>query len=210
MPSTIVFSQTELEKALENGFSDIILCDSTFVIPLTGGIFYTAVGNVSVTADGDCDAFCEAGVEFHGFTPKFTKKSPKKFANVPRKMMSLSSSGGGSFSSSYRLGSFASSYRFKSSYRTSYRTSFTSSYRLASSFRTSYRTSFTTSYRLASSYRTSYRTSFASSYKFTSSYRSSYRGSFGAGFVSKALSSFAHRAVLRAEIAVNGYGIHLI
>lgn len=188
MPSTIVFSQTELEKALENGFSYIILCDSTFVIPLTGGIFYTAVGNVSVTADGDCDAFCEAGVEFHGFTPKFTKKSPKKFANVPRKMMSLSSGGGGSFSSSYRLGSFASSYRFKSSYRTSYRTSFTSSY------------------RLASSYRTSYRTSFASSYKF----KSSFRGSFGAGFVSKALSSFAHRAVLRAEIAVNGYGIHLI
>ena len=97
MPGTIVFSQTELEKALENGFSDIILCDNEFVIPFIGGIAYTAVGNISVTAGGDCDAFCKAGVEFHNFTPKFTKKSPKKFANVPHKMMSLSSSGSGSF-----------------------------------------------------------------------------------------------------------------
>ena len=194
MPSTIVFSQDELDKALENGFSDIILCDSTFVIPFACNIVYTAVGSVSVTASGSRGEFENVGVEFHNFTPEFTKKSPKIFANVPHKMMSLSSSVNGSFSSSYRLGSFASSYRLASSFRTSYKTSFTTSYRLASSFR----------------YRTSYRTSFASSYKFASSYRSSFRGSFGAGFISRALSSFAHRAVLRAEIAVNGYGIHLI
>ncbi len=192
MPSTIVFSQDELDKALENGFSDIILCDSAFVIPFACNIVYTAVGSVNVTASGSCGEFENAGVEFRNFTPEFTKKSPKIFANVPRRMMSLSSSNSGSFSSSYRLGSF------------------TSSYRLASSYRTSYRTSFTTSYRLASSFRTSYRSSFASSYKFASSYRTSFRGSFGTGFISKALSSFAHRAVLRAEIAVNGYGIHLI
>lgn len=198
MSDAIVFTQSELCAALDNGARSIILCDNKFRLPSDRDVTYTAIGQVSVSADfSDLQAL---GISCVNFVPKL-KKRPKTI-HISNKAVGVSSLDSGSYADSYRS-SYGSGYKLGS---------FFSSYRLSSSYQnltnTSYKTSYTTSY--ITSYRYKYRTSFSGS--FTSSYRLSQ--SFKAGVSSFNLSSFinifrSYDRILK-EISVNGYGIHLI
>ncbi len=138
----IVFSQQELDNALESGIAAIALCDNSFVIPPVGDVCYTAIGHVTALADGKAKDFKRHGVVFNGFTPKFKADIVPVAANVVTAVPSVSS-----YTSSYMLSSyFMTSYQyeyeyeyekgsFSSSYHTSWQTSYSS---FVSSFHTRY------------------------------------------------------------------------
>lgn len=201
MADAIVFTQSELCAALDNGAQSIILCDNNFHLPSNQNVIYTAIGQVEASADFSDPKVL--GISCVNFTPKL-KKRPKtvhisnKAVGVSSLCGSYGSSYGSSYSSSYRLGSFSSSYRLSSGYKSSFSTSYS----------TSYNTSYITSYRYEYKYRTSFLGSFASSYRLAQSFKR--------GFSSFKLSSFInifkgrlYDRILK-EISVNGYGIHLI
>lgn len=193
LTDTIVFTQKELNKAIDNGCTVIALCDNSFKLPPVPGIRYVGIGNVTASIDFDNPG--EHGIICTNFSPK-TKKRPK-IVHIENKAVGIASlmngSYKGSYSSSYKIGSYASSYKigsFISSYRlsSSYRTSFFSNYRHEYRYRTSHFGSYFTSYRLGTSYR------IMSSFKITSFMR-----------------KFRHKFdYILTEISVNGYGIHLI
>ncbi len=182
MVNAIVFTQNELNKAIDHGASHIILCDNHFNLPSIPDIAYTAIGIVTASAD-----FCsldDFNITCVNFSPKL-KKRPKT-VHISNKAVGtasitdLCSSHSGSFSSSYRFGSYTS-------------------------FITSYLTSFVTSYR----YRYEYRQSFSGSYSYRLS--QSYSASFSTSFKPASfLHKFKVYDRILKEISVNGYGIHLI
>lgn len=140
---TIVFSQQELDNALESGHINIGLCDNHFVLPKIGNVRYTAIGDVTARADGTSEEFIEHNVIFDGFFPEFTV--PKKLPFVAVKIPTSSSS----FATSYMLSSyFMTSYKYQYEYEYEYQ---------KGSFTTSYTTSWSTSYSsFASSLQTPY------------------------------------------------------
>lgn len=186
----IVFTQEELYAALSAGNTSIGLCDNTFILPLADGIHYTAIGNVSASAQVCEKEFKKHSVVCDGFSPRFAK-SP---AGAVKKQPSAALLPAGSVSS------------YMSSYLTSY---FMTSY-----FMTSYM------YEYEYEYRYKYKTSFGASYSasFAASYSSSFASSFAASFFHSFGASF--RGECRPEnisqhsgtvcVMVNGYGINLI
>lgn len=124
MIDAIVFTQAELNTALDNGALHILLCGPTANLPQSDGVTYTSVGKSTVLAD------------FSNFEPSYP----------------LSDREPCSYSSSYRFGSHTTSYTasyvssylssYLYNYRYEYRTSFFGSYRLASSYKTSFASSF--------------------------------------------------------------------
>lgn len=130
----IVFSQKELDNALESGFISIALCDGRFVLPKVGNISYTAIGSVNAKADGTKKAFEEHNVTFDGFLPKFADDVPIT-AFVPT---GSSGSSASSMPSSYFVTSYIYEYEYEAgSFLASYSASFSASF---SSFMTSFRT----------------------------------------------------------------------
>jgi hypothetical protein len=184
---TIVFTQSELNKAVDSGAVSIALCDNDFILPSVPNIHYVAIGKV--TASINLDNSEQHGIVCANFSTR-TKKRPK-IVHISNKAVGTASLTGGS----YKLGSFSSS---TGSYASSYK---------FGSYTSSYRTSYQTSYKAL--YKTSYSGSYSSSYRLSSSYKSSFLSSFK-------LSSFTHKFkhkmlnFAHAEISVNGYGIHLI
>ncbi|MCC8169711.1 MAG: hypothetical protein LIO59_05025 [Oscillospiraceae bacterium] len=193
MIDIIVFTQKELDNAINNGCTVIALCDNNFRLPSVSDIHYIAIGKI--TASIELDHPEDYGIKFSNFSPK-TKKRPK-IVHVENKAVGTASLSSGSYSSSY--GSYLSSYK-RGSYSSSYGSYF-------SSYQTSYLYSYRYNYRF--NYRSSFSGSYSSSYRLGGSYRSSFASSFK-------LTSFIHSFkrgmydyILR-EISVNGYGIHLI
>ncbi len=130
MIDAIVFTQSELDYAVESGAKRIVLCDNNFILPSVEDITYTSIGRVTV---------------HNGDTPAVKAVSA---ARAPRVS---------SYSSSYKPASYSSSYRFSGSYRfgsfnTSYITSFLTSYRYSYEYKTAGSGSYLTSYRLSGSY----------------------------------------------------------
>lgn len=193
MIDAIVFTQSELNAAIDAGASHIVLCDNNFELPSVHGIIYTAVGRVTASADFSNPE--KYNIVCANFSPKLKRRH--KIVHTSNKAVGTasirSSFAKSSYSSSYKIGSYSTSYRFSQKYLTSYVTSYITSYRYnyEYEYRTSYSGSYSTSYRLSQSYKTS----FFSSFKITSFIHSFKR--------------IMYDRVLK-EISVNGYGIHLI
>lgn len=145
----IVFSQKELENALNSGITSIGLCDNTFVLPNIGGIYYTAIGTVEVSVNAAKEEFAGMNIKCDGFEPRFIQEKTLPM-NVIIPVSSYKSS-----ASSYLSSYFMSSY-FMSSYVTSYMYEYEYEYETGS-FTSSYSTSFRSS---MSSFLSSFLTSF--------------------------------------------------
>lgn len=145
----IVFSQKELENALNSGITSIGLCDNTFVLPNIGGIYYTAIGTVEVSVNASKEEFAGMNIKCDGFEPRFIQEKTLPM-NVIIPVSSYKSS-----ASSYLSSYFMSSY-FISSYVTSYMYEYEYEYETGS-FTSSYSTSFRSS---MSSFLSSFLTSF--------------------------------------------------
>lgn len=136
---SIVFTQDELNNAINAGCTAIALCDGSFDLPSAGGVTYTAIGAVEASADASEEEFAELGIKCVGFEVRYT--GARGTAVIAPCSMS-------SYSTSYTMSSyFMTSYRY--------------AYELLGSFVTSYTTSYNTSY--TASYTTSYQGSFAMS-----------------------------------------------
>lgn len=96
----IVFSQKELDNALENGCTSIALCDNGFVLPKVGNVCYTSIGSVTVSADGTKRDFENHGVRFDSFLPKFAEDISVTALPKPTSVSS--------FALSYTLSSYSS------------------------------------------------------------------------------------------------------
>lgn len=141
----VVFEQKELEAALHNGCRAIALCDNSFVLPLVGGISYSAIGDVQAEVNASYKAFEELGIRCDGFTPVFLGGAcAKKTEGLPRTNNNLCITSASSYISSY-MTSYLTSYYYEYAYRSSYSASYASSY-MSSSYTTSYNTSYSTSY----------------------------------------------------------------
>ncbi|MGN0106546.1 MAG: hypothetical protein ACI4A5_02460 [Hominilimicola sp.] len=181
----IVFSQEELESALNSGNTCIGLCDNTFALPRICNICYTAIGTVDVSVNITKEEFERMNIKCDGFEPHFTQEKVLPFsAPIQASPVSYRAS----------VSSYLSSY-FMSSY-------FMSSYLLTSYFMTRYTTSYMYEYEYE------YETG-----SFASSYSTSFRSSISS-FLSSFLTSFrSHADSAHTEnmcIMVNGYGINLI
>lgn len=120
---SIVFTQDELNNAINAGCTAIALCDGSFDLPSAGGVTYTAIGTVEASADASEEEFAELGIKCAGFEVKYTG-ARGTVVIAPCSMSSY-------FMTSYRyayelLGSFVTSYT--TSYNTSYTASYTTSY----------------------------------------------------------------------------------
>ena len=83
----IVFSQKELENALNSGITSIGLCDNTFILPNKGGIYYIAIGTVEVSVNAAKEEFVGMNIKCDGFEPlvgKLTsgKKTEKRLVKL--------------------------------------------------------------------------------------------------------------------------------
>ena len=131
----IVFSQEELLSAVNNGITSICVCDNSFILPLTEGVTYTAIGDARAVIYTDKSGADNLNITFNGFTPVFVPLS----VAVTSRGASYGTSAS-SYSASYFLGSYSTSYAYGyeyGSFNSSYRTSFGSG---VSSFLTSFRT----------------------------------------------------------------------
>ena len=147
----IVFSQKELENALNSGITSIGLCDNTFILPNKGGIYYIAIGTVEVFVIAAKEEFAVMDIKCDGFEPRFIQeKAPLMNAMTPVSSYksSVSSYLSSYFMSSYFISSYTTSYMYEyeyeyetGSFTSSYSTSFRSS---ISSFLSSFLTSFHT------------------------------------------------------------------
>ena len=147
----IVFSQKELENALNSGITSIGLCDNTFILPNKGGIYYIAIGTVEVSVNAAKEEFAGMNIKCDGFEPRFIQeKAPPMNAMTPVSSYksSVSSYLSSYFMSSYFISSYTTSYMYEyeyeyetGSFTSSYSTSFRSS---ISSFLSSFLTSFHT------------------------------------------------------------------
>lgn len=194
MADAIVFTQDELCAALDGGARSVILCDNNFHLPSNQDIAYTAIGQVTASADfSDPETL---GISCVNFTPKL-KKRPKTI-HISNKAVGVSSLNGGSYSGSYS-GSYGSSYggSYRGSYSSSYTASYITSYRYEYEYRTSFSGSFMSSYRLAQSFKIGF---------------SSFKTDVSSFTLSSFINIFKRRSYNRIlkEISVNGYGIHLI
>ena len=130
MVDAIVFTQDELNTAIDSGAKHIILCDNNFTLPQCKDIEFISVGKVKTSAD----------------------KKKKSGKNTLKKMSSSNSS----YFSSYKPGSYFTSYRYKTSFISSY----LYNYRYEYEYRTSHAGSYVTSYRLLQSYNISFGSGF--------------------------------------------------
>lgn len=150
----IVFSQKELENALNSGITSIGLCDNTFILPNKGGIYYIAIGTVEVFVNAAKEEFAEMDIKCDGFEPRFIQeKAPLMNTMTP---VSSYKSSVSSYLSSYFMSSYLMSSYFMSSYATSYMYEYEYEYETGS-FTSSYSTSFRSS---ISSFLSSFLTSF--------------------------------------------------
>ena len=155
----IVFSQKELENALNSGITSIGLCDNTFILPNKGGIYYIAIGTVEVFVNAAKEEFAGMDIKCDGFEPRFIQeKAPLMNAMTPVSSYksSVSSYLSSYFMSSYLMSSYLMSSYFISSYATSYMYEYEYEYETGS-FTSSYSTSFRSS---ISSFLSSFLTSF--------------------------------------------------
>lgn len=194
---TIVFSKDELQKAVENGYKNIALCDGSFELSAAQGVEYTAIGEVTASIPLSERAAQRRGIRFHGFTPSFALKNSPVYRLIPCPVKPApqrngASSYGTSYASSYSS-SFMTSYFSEWEYEWEYSTSFS-----ASSFSGSFGT------RL----RSSFQGSFSGSFRLRSSFISA--GSGSAGSSSFRLSRRFRRKYIIKEISVNGYGLNMI
>ena len=75
MIDEIVFTQAQLDKAIDKGCYSIVLCDNSFNIPPIGNKVYTALGKVTAKVMFS-EAFAnEQGIVFSGFKPFFVVSS---------------------------------------------------------------------------------------------------------------------------------------
>lgn len=133
----IVFSQEELDNAVENGFKEIGLCDNTFTLPLSGNITYTAIGSVTAKIALTEHEISLKNIRCEGFLPE---RIPEYAAcEIPAADTEITSVS--SYISSYMMSSYVTSYVYE--YETSWSTSYLSS---MSSFLSSFVTSFRTEY----------------------------------------------------------------
>lgn len=109
----IVFTQDELDNAINSGIRSIGLCDNSFALPPAANMSYTALGKTDITINLTAAEFNSMNIVCTGFTPVFTITAP------PIQIMPLNPSSAASMSS------------YQSSYLTSYSLS---SYRYISSF----------------------------------------------------------------------------
>ena len=136
----IVFSQNELDSAVESDTKSVCICDGGFILPLAGGVTYTAIGGARAVIYADKSDADKLGIVFDGFTPLFVPTNAA-FA-APSYGTSASS-----YASSYFMSSFAASYIYRYMYGSlgaSYASSYTASYRASytASFSMSYTSSF--------------------------------------------------------------------
>lgn len=190
LTDTIVFTQSELDKAIDSGCKSIALCDNNFILPSIPNMHYIGIGRITASIDYDIPK--NYGVICTNFTPKTKRRH--KIVNIKNKSVGIASiknsdNKNNSYISSYKMGSYSSSYRLSSSYRASFSTSFVTSYKYEYRLKTSFAGSYTSSYRLGSSF------SFITSFRFMSFIRSFKRKMYD---------------YILTEISVNGYGIHLI
>lgn len=126
---SIVFTQDELNNAINAGCTAIALCDGSFDLPSAGGVTYTAIGAVEASANASEEEFAELGIKCVGFEVRYTgARGTAVIAPCSMSSYTMSSY----FMTSYRyayelLGSFATSYT--TSYNTSYTASYTTSYK---------------------------------------------------------------------------------
>lgn len=179
----IVYGQEELYNALEIGYTSVALCDNSFVLPLKGGINYTAIGNVTASINIDEENYNKLGICCVGFMPTLLKESAAMVKEA--KQPDLYTPSFSSYMSSYNMSSY-----FLTSFVTSYL------YKYTGSFMTSY----------VYEYEYEYTGSFGSSY--TTSFVSSYSTSFSLNmpFFMDAIEMEPHEEC----ILVGGYGINLI
>ena len=147
----IVFSQKELENALNSGITSIGLCDNTFILPNKGGIYYIAIGTVEVSVNAAKEEFAGMNIKCDGFEPRFIQEKAtlmNTMTPVSSYKSSVSSYLSSYFMSSYFISSYTTSYMYEyeyeyetGSFTSSYSTSFRSS---ISSFLSSFLTSFHT------------------------------------------------------------------
>jgi len=120
MFDAIVFSQTELERAIKCGYKSICLCDNEYLLPFCCGIKYFAIGQVYAKIQMTYVQVIENDVTFDGFCPVFEQAVISNFKSV--------SSNTGSYMYEYE-------YEYRSSYKTSlgstssYKTSFVCSFK---------------------------------------------------------------------------------
>lgn len=127
----IVFTQDELNDAINNGIKSIGLCDNKFVLPILGGMNYTAIGTMTACIDVSLSEFNRLDIACCGFVPSFTSK--KLPLMIPTSHTSFTSSYITSYITSY---SMYYEYEYETSFFGSYTTSFRTS---MSSFVTSFR-----------------------------------------------------------------------
>lgn len=145
----IVFSQKELESALNSGITNIALCDNAFILPNTYGISYTAIGTVEAGINAGEKEFCDMNITCVGFKPKLSsKKAPTMNVMMPLTSYRVSASSyiSSYFMSSYFMSSYITSYIYEYEYEYetgSFASSYSSSFRSSiSSFVSSFLTSF--------------------------------------------------------------------
>lgn len=131
----IVFTQDELENALNTGNISIGLCDNIFALPLIGGICYTAIGNVSAAINTTQSEFDNLNITCCGFSPEFSQKAPVNPIPPVRQSSAASAS------------SYITSYFLSSYFMTSYRYIYEYEYETGGSFAASYTTSYAASFR---------------------------------------------------------------
>lgn len=120
MFDVIVFTQDELIKAVQVGYSSICLCDNAFTVPLVENKSYIAVGEVTVKAEFTYAEAINNNISFEGFKPEFL---PPNFGGMYRshslissyRSMSISSSGSGIHTSvEYYNGTWVNGYGISS------------------------------------------------------------------------------------------------
>lgn len=145
MDDTFVYSQEDLDKALENGCRSIILSAGVFMVPRTENTVYKRLGPVIVIVSSSEQAATAAGMIFENIKPVFRdgyaidKRVPRDPVAAFTSTCSYTSAGSfGSFGS-FGSGVYTYSHEYEFEYiRGSFTGSFSGSYSLGYSFRGSY------------------------------------------------------------------------
>lgn len=145
MDDIFVYSQEDLDKALENGCRSIILSAGVFMVPRTENTVYKRLGPVVVIVSSTEQSAAAAGMVFENIKPVFRAgyAVSERAAREPVAAFLSSGSYGsyGSFGSygSYGSGTYTYSHEYEFEYvRGSFSGSYAGSYSLGYSFRSSY------------------------------------------------------------------------
>ena len=77
MFDAIVFSQSELDRAIKNNAKNICLCDGVFSLPFSDDTVYYALGDVEASIAMTFAEAIEHNVSFDGFVPEFESISQR-------------------------------------------------------------------------------------------------------------------------------------